>query len=542
MAPFPSSAYTTREQVGRRGKRPYQRKTGQRSDYPAVLEALDLLNLLRLDHSYLAPHFGIVSKLKLILFLALASGSFLSAAEPEKSVIQIMCFSQQPVWDAPWRFEGVRRGGGSGFVIKGKRIMTNAHVVSWDRQILVRRYQDPRPYVAKVRFIANDCDLALLEVEDESFFNGLEALSFGELPKVRSTVVTYGYPAGGEQISYTRGVVSRIEMQSYVHIGNRSYLGVQTDAAINPGNSGGPVIQDDLVVGVAFQGMAGLENTGFFIPPPVIQHFFKDIEDGTYHGFPQAGIRLVALQNPAYRRLLKLAGEETGARVDSMLSIPSTQQVLKEEDVILKIGPYPIGSDGTILYQGNRLYGAMAFQEAQHGESIPLKLWRGGKEMEVSLPMYVYEGDKTVGNQYGTLPRYYVYGGLVFTPLSLDFMKTFGRNWADAANAELVYELYYRRHEAPHDTRPEPVLLASVLADPANANLMVRDRAFVDRINGIRITKLEDVIQAFETGKNDQHIIEFMPNHAFECLDRVEAEKANAKILQTYGVPKDRRL
>lgn len=477
-----------------------------------------------------------------ILLLLLSSGSLLCAAEPEKSVIQIMCFSQQPVWDAPWRFESIRRGGGSGFVIKGKRIMTNAHVVSWDRQILVRRYQDPRPYIAKVRFIANDCDLALLEVEDESFFDGLEALSFGELPKVRSTVVTYGYPAGGEQISYTRGVVSRVEMQNYVHIGNRSYLGVQTDAAINPGNSGGPVIQDDLVVGVAFQGAPGLENTGFFIPPPVIEHFFKDIEDGTYHGFPQAGIRLVALQNPAYRRFLRLSREDVGAKVDSILPIASTRQVLKEEDIVLRIGPYPLGSDGAILYQGNRLHGAMAFQEAQHGESIPLKVWREGKEIDVSLPVYVYAGDRAVGNQYATLPRYYVYGGLVFTPLSLDYLKTFGRNWADAVNAELVYELFYRRHEFPDEMRPEPVVLASVLADPVNANLTIRDRTLVDRINGIRITQLEDVIRAFETVKNDQHIIEFLPNHTFEGLGRVEAEKVNADILKTYGVPKDRRL
>src|SRR5262249_20652971 len=153
---------------------------------------------------------------------------------------------------------------------------------------------------------------------DPSFFDGLEELPLGDLPKVRSTVVTYGYPAGGEQISYTRGVVSRIEMQNFVHIGNRSFICVQTDAAINPGNSGGPVIQDDQVVGVAFQGMPGLENTGFFIPPPVIEHFLKDIEDGTYDGFPQAGIRLVALQNKAYRNFLKVQDNDIGARVDSL--------------------------------------------------------------------------------------------------------------------------------------------------------------------------------------------------------------------------------
>jgi S1-C subfamily serine protease len=478
----------------------------------------------------------------LLLALLAARAAFAASEEPEKSVIHINTFSQQPVWDAPWRFTGVQRSGGSGFVIKGKRIMTNAHVVSWDRQILVRRYQDPRPYLARVKFIGHDCDLAVLEVEDEKFFDAMQPLEFGELPKVRSTVVTYGYPAGGEQISYTRGVVSRIELQNYVHVGNRTYLGVQTDAAINPGNSGGPVIQDGLVVGVAFQGAPGLENTGFFIPPQVIGHFLKDIEDGMYHGFPQAGIRLVALQNPAYRRFLKLPPGELGAKVDSMLQIPATQKVLKEEDVILQIGPYPVGSDSTILFQGNRVHAAMAFQEAQHGESVPLKLWRNGQEVDASIPVYVYTGDRAIGNLYDTLPRYFIYGGLIFTPLTLEYMKTFGRNWADSANAELVFELYYRRHEAPSDVRAEPIVLASLLPDAVNANFTIRGQTLVDKINGIRIEKLDDVVRAFETAKTAQHIVEFVPHHTFECLDRAEADKANPRILQTYGVPNDRRL
>src|SRR5439155_22856360 len=119
-------------------------------------------------------------------------------------------------------------------------------------------------------------------------------------------VVTDGYAAGGVQITYTRGVVSRTELQTCAHSGNRSFVTVQTDAAIEPGNSGGPVVQDDQVVGVAFQGIPRLENPGFFIPPPVIQHFLKDIEDGRYGGFPMAGVRGVPLQNPAYRRYLKI--------------------------------------------------------------------------------------------------------------------------------------------------------------------------------------------------------------------------------------------
>jgi S1-C subfamily serine protease len=464
------------------------------------------------------------------------------AADPERSVIQIFTFAQQPIWDAPWRFDAVRRMGGSGFVIKGKRIMTNAHVVSWGRQIIVRRYQDPRPYVAEVEYVGHDCDLAVLTVQDTHFFENLEPLDLGELPKVRSAVVTYGYPAGGEEISYTRGVVSRIELEPYAHIGNRRLLTCQTDAAINPGNSGGPVIQDDRVVGVAFQGMAGLENAGFFIPTPVILHFLKDIENEHYDGFPFAGLRIVPLQSPAYRSLLKLPDNNLGARVDGIVPIPSTEKVLKLDDVLLRIGDFPVASDGTILYRGNRVSSALAFQGAQTGESVPLQVWRDGQQLDLSLPVSSYDGDRAAGYQYDSLPRYLVYGGLVFTPLSLDYLRTLGRNTPEMTFGESYYELFYRKFEDPTNARPEPIVLASVLTDSVNANLRVRGRALLDRVNGIKIQQMEDLLRAFETTTNDFDLIEFLPRNSFETLDHAEVAKANARILKTYGITKDRRL
>jgi S1-C subfamily serine protease len=478
---------------------------------------------------------------RVIITLVCGWAIFGRAADPERSVVQILTYMQQPVWDAPWRFESVQRAGGTGFVIKGKRIMTNAHVVSWAKQIIVHRYQDPRPYVAEVEFVGHDCDLAVLTVEDKRFFDNLEPLDFGELPKVRSAVLTYGYPAGGEEISYTRGVVSRIQLEPYAHIGNRQFLSVQTDAAINPGNSGGPVIQDDRVVGVAFQGTPGLENTGFFIPPPVIDHFLKDVADNRYDGFPQAGARVVPLQNPAYRALLKLPDDGVGSRVDSLLPIPSSEKVLKPDDVLLRIGQYSVASDATILYQNNRLSAALAFQFAQQGESVPIEVWRDGCKQELQLPVNIYEGDKAGGFQYTGLPRYFVYGGLVFTPLSLDYLRTLGRN-AEQSHSDLYYELYYRRSENAAKARPEPIILASVLADAVNANVATRGRMLVDKINGVRIEKLEDVVRAVQASTNEFDVIEFLPHHNFECLERAEVAKVNAAILKTYGLPKDRRL
>jgi S1-C subfamily serine protease len=81
----------------------------------------------------------------------------------------------------------------------------------------------------------------------------------------REKVYVLGFPVGGNDLSITEGVVSRVEVQSYSHSHARA-LAVTVDAAINSGNSGGPVLSQLTggLVGVAFQGYAGssVENQG----------------------------------------------------------------------------------------------------------------------------------------------------------------------------------------------------------------------------------------------------------------------------------------
>jgi S1-C subfamily serine protease len=461
----------------------------------------------------------------------------------EKSVVQVFTSFQEPNWAAPWIFDLPHRASGTGFLIDGNRIMTNAHVVAWTTQLVIRKYHDPKPYFAHVEFVGHDVDLAVLKVDDASFYDGMQPLDFGPLPKVRSTVVTYGFPAGGQQISYTRGVVSRIEVEGYVHIGNKAFLACQTDAAINPGNSGGPVIQDDKVVGVAFEGIAGLQSTGYFIPTVVVHHFLDDIKDGAYDGVPEAGLQLATFQNPAYRKMLRMpADSKRGVRVDQILDIPDTQAMIKPNDVILQIGDYPVDDDGTITFDGNTVGVSAAVDLAQNGQTLPFKIWRDGAELDVNVPVHVYKDDDAQGNQYDVLPPYYIFGGLVFTPLSLDYLKTFGQDWSDSAGRDLIYELVYRHLEKPREWRPQPVVLASILDAPVNANFSTRGQAMVDKINGVRIERLSDVPKAFAAAKGPDSLIEFLPDHHFEVIRTDEAEKATPDILQTYSVPAQSRL
>lgn len=51
-------------------------------------------------------------------------------------------------------------------------------------------------------------------------------MEFGELPALQDAVTVVGYPIGGDTISVTSGVVSRMEILSYAH-GSTELLGVQ---------------------------------------------------------------------------------------------------------------------------------------------------------------------------------------------------------------------------------------------------------------------------------------------------------------------------
>lgn len=469
------------------------------------------------------------------------------ADAPERAVVQILVASQVPVYDAPWRFHPIRRSSGSGFVIEGGRILTNAHVVSWAKQILVRRYQDPRLLPARVVYAGHDCDLAVLELEDPAGLAELKPLALGELPPVQSTVVTCGYPAGGDQMSFTRGVVSRIEVQTYAHAGNRALLAVQTDAAINPGNSGGPVFQDGKVVGVAFQGIPGLQNAGFFIPPEVVRHFLADVADGRNDGFPLAGVSIEPLQNPAYRRALGLADDGRGARVDFLRADSPAAAVLRPDDVLLEVGGSPVGSDAMIPYRGNRVAATVAFQSRQAGEPLPMKIWRDRAALDVSVTMQAYDGDRLAGRQYDTPPRYFIHAGLVFTPLSANYLDTVGQLGREPlweGFARLVHTLHHLPVENPAAARPEPVVLAGVLPHAVNADFGLRGRALVNRVNGVRIDRLEDVRDALLKNTGERHIIEFDgPEHGpIEAIDRAAATAAHADILRTYNIGSDQRL
>jgi S1-C subfamily serine protease len=458
------------------------------------------------------------------------------------SVVYVQVFRSGFDWSQPWRQHTVSGVSGSGFVIEGGRILTNGHVVADARQILVRRPDEANPYVAKVEREGDDCDLAVLRVEDPSFLKGLRPLRFGELPSVGERVLTYGFPLGGQDVSSTAGIVSRIESRGYVHSGADAHLVVQTDAAINPGNSGGPVVHEGHVVGVAFQGFPGAENMGFFIPVPIVRHFLRNLEDGHYDGFPDSGLDTSPLVSPAYRQERGLPAGRSGVVVDRIAPGGTFDRVLRPGDVLLSVERRAVADDGTIGLGDSRVTFEHAIDMLQVGDTAHVTVWREGREQALTAPARRIARYDRNRNRYGVAPEYVVYAGLVFMKLEQELLVTFGRSWAQSTNRDLVWDQLFREAERPEDADRDVVVLTRILRHAVNSQMSVNTPVAVERINGRTIRSLEDVVAAFGGNHGRFHVIEFEGDAGIEAIDRAGADAAQAEILKQYAIPRDRHL
>jgi S1-C subfamily serine protease len=458
------------------------------------------------------------------------------------AVVRVEVDTKQPNFRVPWNVGGMGSGNGTGFLVGPNRFLTNAHVVSDSRLIYIKNVSDPEPYKARVVNVAHDCDLALLELESEADFEagfkGIQPLLIGGIPKLNTTVIAVGYPIGGDRISVTRGVVSRIDFRGYSHSGVDNHLAIQIDAAINPGNSGGPVLQNNQVVGVAFQGYSGdvAQNTGYMIPVPVIERFLKDVEDGDYDRYVDLATNFVNLLNPAQRRALGLPNDGIGVMVAKADSAGSAGGILKTKDVVLSIDGHPIASDGFIEIEGERVDLNEIIERKFAGDTVALEIWRDGKREEVTVTLKRFIPYLIQSVHYDKQPNFVLYAGLQFQPLDRNMMAA--HNITDLRTR--YFYGFYGEHEIYRD-RPQVIVLTEVLPDATNTHIQTFKHLVVDSINGKKITLLQDVFDALhgdfhEEGHEDYHIIRLVGEERPLVLKRKEAGPAHDRITAQYNV------
>ncbi|XP_074588413.1 protease Do-like 2, chloroplastic [Curcuma longa] len=451
------------------------------------------------------------------------------------AVVKVYCTHTAPDYSLPWQKQRQFTSTGSAFMIGDGKLLTNAHCVEHGTQVKVKRRGDDTKYVAKVLARGIECDIALLAVESEEFWKGAEPLHFGQLPCLQDAVTVVGYPLGGDTISVTKGVVSRIEVTSYAH-GSSDLLGIQIDAAINPGNSGGPAFNDrGECIGVAFQVFRSedTENIGYVIPTTVVSHFLDDYErNGKYTGFPSLGVLLQKLENPALRACLKVPSNE-GVLVRRVEPTSPANDVLKEGDVIVSFDGVQVGSEGTVPFRSTeRIAFRYLISQKFSGDVAELGIIRDGAytrvqtvlETRVHLVPFHIEGGQ---------PSYLIVAGLVFTPLSEPLIE---EECEDSIGLKLLAKA---RYSLARFKGEEIVILSQVLANEVNIGYEDMGNQQVVKFNGTPIKNIRHLAHLVDSCKDKYLIFEFEDNFV-AVLDREAASTASPLILQAYGIPGER--
>ncbi|PIN05246.1 Serine protease [Handroanthus impetiginosus] len=449
------------------------------------------------------------------------------------SVVKIFTVSSSPSYFLPWQNKSQRESMGSGFVISGRRILTNAHVVADHTFVLVRKHGSPTKYRAEVQAVGHECDLAILVVENEEFWEGMKFLELGDVPFLQEAVAVVGYPQGGDNISVTKGVVSRVEPTQYVH-GATQLLAIQIDAAINPGNSGGPAIMGDKVAGVAFQNLSNAENIGYIIPVPVIKRFIAGVEEtGSYVGFCSLGLSCQTTENAQLRELFQMHPGVTGVLVSRINPISDAYGVLKKDDIILSFDGVPIANDGSVPFRNReRITFDHLVSMKKPNDTAQVKVLRDGKEHEFTITLRPLQHLVPV-HQFDKLPSYFIFAGLVFIPLTQPYLHEYGEDWYNTSPRRLCERAL---RQLPQKAGEQLVILSQVLMDDINAGYERLADLQVKKVNGIEVDNLKHLRQLVEDSSKDSVRFDLDDDRVI-VLNYHSAKIATSRILKRHRIP-----
>jgi S1-C subfamily serine protease len=455
------------------------------------------------------------------------------AHEAENAVVKVFATQRHPDMARPWAKAAPMEVSGSGVVIEGKRILTNAHVVSYATQVQVQGSQSGDKVAATVMAYAPGIDLAVLKVEDESFFGNRPPLPrASSLPHVRDAVFAYGFPTGGTTLSITRGIVSRIEFTQFNSL--TSGLRIQIDAAVNPGNSGGPAIADNKMIGLVFSHLRNAENISYIIPNEEIDLFLRASAEGSYAGKPGMWDELQTLENPALRGYLKLDKSVRGM----VVHVPDEDTPgypLKQWDVITHIAGTPIDDQGMVSIRSDlRVAFGYLIQQKAHAGRVPLTVVRDSRSQQVELPVPT-QRPLLIDDLKGTYPSYFIYGPVVFERATLEGLTLMrARGGLSAIGSPLMARLG-ERPDPQHDDLvmiPAPLFphaLSTGYGDPTGSVLK--------SVNGTPVKSLAHLVSLLRDLKDPYVVLDF-DNRISESMvfPREQIAAATEAILTDNGV------
>lgn len=456
---------------------------------------------------------------------------------PENTVIDIIVTSQKYDHASPWQKGPIIRTRATGCVIEGKRIVTSSYAIANHVMLEVLKKGESRKYQARTEINDYHAGLAILSVADESFFRGLGAAELSTADRMIGRIArVYTWDSLGTIKEYT-AELAKSSIRFYEP--SCGVLMHQFSTSMNDGGKGEPVFVDGRLAGIA-TGLNGETKTLYALSAEVLRRALVDEKDGTYDGIPFFWIESVDMQgNGNLRDYFGMAEGDGGVLVTQVPSISSGAGIIRVNDIILTIDGRPIDDNGLYDSPYGKLYYFGLIQLNRFvGETVSMEILRERKKLRISFTL------KPVPDRCcfmpllstGPMPRYVIFGGMVFQELSIGYLEAFGPEWRKRADKRLLYYYDNVRALSGDKGRDRVVILSRVLPGTVNRGYQQHNNLPLLKVNGTTIHNIPHLKHTLDALKQQRYVIFEFEGATTIVMDRDEALRGEQGLLRTYNI------
>lgn len=467
------------------------------------------------------------------------------------SLVRVNATSQPYSLHLPWQKESPSGRRGLGVVLAGNRVLVTGQMVADATYIELELPEKGQKMPAKVVAVDYEANLALLESapseKQKAFFAGLKPMAVDTSTRIDDKVDILQTGRVGELIK-SELRIGKVMTRRYNVEGSGFLVYEANNIVRSEANSFTlPVVnKNDKLVGLLLSYDSKNQVTTI-LPAPIIEHFLKDVADGSYEGFPSLGMEMQTTLDEQFREYLGLKPDAPGVLISMVMKGGSAEKTgMKKGDILVAINGFAIDSRGD--YRDPQ-FGALSSSHlvrgrAYVGDKVEIKVIRDGKELTLDGQLTRRKPDDFLVLPYlfDKGPRYVLMGGLLFQELSRPYLDAFGEEQRGGAILRLSrIASYPDKYE--EEGRKKLVFLSLVLPTPSAQGYDKLGGQVVNKVNGKVIKDLNDLADAFKNAKDTTHVIELNEFPHLLYLDTFNAERDNLRLLEgAYRIGSLKRL
>jgi hypothetical protein len=455
----------------------------------------------------------------------------------QASVVSLEVTRQQYDLLQPWTRQAQPLGK-VGVVIANRQILTTARDLENLTLVRVQKGGRGQWWTGQLIWADHFADVALITVPEPTFWDGLKPVALAPRlnPAANARIVRWN--AGTFEMR--KAEINRFDVTN-PSFTDTAHVFAELTAELGGAGWGEPVFDGKRLLGLVFS-QAG--NVCQALPAPFIRSIIDARSKLAYRGLGYFDFTWQPTVNPETHRYLRWNGPPRGVVVIDVVERPDTPAILKPRDLLLTVDGFDIDIQGDYLDPdyGHLMLENLATRNKWAGDPVRLKVWRDARELELDyiLPEARNAARLVPTAPYDREPAYLLLGGLVFQPLTRNYLRSWGANWEQRA----PFRLAYFRNEEPTPERPGIVVLSQVLPDFFNLGYQDLRNLVLERLNHHPVSSLDDLASALEQSTDGFHIFDFMKGDSLQrvILDAQQLGDATRRVQQVYGIQKARIL